>query len=105
MAPYLNGELVHIEGALPLGMLTIPEFSYMRFKLRNNDTLVLISDGVVEAMDEDDRLFGFDRVHQLLQTSISASQVAHSAQAFGQQDDITVISVKCTTVTEAALSI
>ncbi len=104
MAPYLNGELVHIEGALPLGMLTIPEFSYMRFKLRNNDTLVLISDGVVEAMDEDDRLFGFERVHQLLQTSISASQVAHSAQAFGQQDDITVISVKCTAVTEAALS-
>ena len=104
MAPYLNGELVHIEGALPLGMLTAPEFSHMRFRLHENDKLILISDGVVEAMDEEGRLYGFERVHQLLQTPVSATQVAHSAQIYGQKDDITVIAVKCTAVTEHALA-
>jgi sulfur transfer complex TusBCD TusB component (DsrH family) len=104
MAPYLNGELVHIEGSLPLGMLNTPEFTLMRFKLRENDKLILISDGVVEAMDEEGRLYGFERVHQLLQSPVSAAQVAYSAQAFGQQDDITVISVTCTGVAEPALA-
>ena len=98
MPPYLNGELVHIEGALPLGMVTAPEFSQMRFKLNANDKLILISDGVVEAMDENGRLYGFERVHQLLQTPVSAAQVAHSAQQFGQEDDISVISVTRTAV-------
>jgi serine phosphatase RsbU (regulator of sigma subunit) len=85
-------------------MLTAPEFSHMRFRLHENDKLILISDGVVEAMDEEGRLYGFERVHQLLQTSVSATQVAHSAQTYGQQDDITVIAVKCTAVTEPALA-
>lgn len=104
MPPYLNGELVHIEGSLPLGMVTSPEFSFMRFNLRENDKLFLISDGVVEAMDEEGRLYGFDRVFQLLQSSVSASQVAHSAKVFGQQDDISVISITCTAVVEPALA-
>ena len=98
MPPYLNGEPVHIEGALPLGMVTAPEFSHMRFKLNENDKLMLLSDGVVEAMDENGRLYGFERVHQLLQTPVSAAQVAHSAQQFGQEDDISVISVTRTAV-------
>ena len=98
MAPYLNGELVHIEGALPLGMVVAPEFSQMRFKLNENDKLMLISDGVVEAMDENGRLYGFERVHQLLQTPITAAQIAHSAQQYGQEDDISVISVTRTAV-------
>ena len=104
MAPYLNGELVHIEGALPLGMLRAPEFSHLRFRLHENDKLILISDGVVEAMDEDGRLYGFERVHQLLQASVSATDIAHSAQTFGQKDDITVISVTRTAVTEPAFA-
>ena len=51
MPPYLNGELMPMEGALPLGMLPGAEFSVMRFKLKESDRLVLLSDGVVEAMD------------------------------------------------------
>jgi len=34
MPPYLNGEMMSVEGALPLGMLAGPEFSVMRFKLK-----------------------------------------------------------------------
>ena len=37
MAPYLNGEPVKMEGALPLGMIEGAEFSVMRFKLSDRD--------------------------------------------------------------------
>ena len=93
MAPYLNGEMMPVEGALPLGMLPGPDFSIMRFKLNENDKLVLLSDGVVEAMDADGKLFGFERVHELLHSAISATDVATAAQRFGQEDDISVISI------------
>lgn len=103
MAPYLNGEMMSVEGALPLGMLPGPEFSVMRFRLRENDKLVLLSDGVVEAMDADGHLFGFERVHELLRTANSAFELAGVAQEFGQQDDISVISVTRTEVLAPAL--
>ena len=39
------------------------------------------------------QLFGFDRVHDLLSTASTAAGIATAAQAFGQEDDISVISV------------
>ncbi|HZB89477.1 MAG TPA: PP2C family protein-serine/threonine phosphatase [Terracidiphilus sp.] len=103
MAPYLNGEMMPVEGALPLGMLPGQEFPVMRFKLKEKDKLVLLSDGVVEAMDADGNLFGFERVHALLGTASSATEVAGAAQEFGQEDDISVISVTRTEVLTPAL--
>lgn len=65
----------------------------MHFELKAGDRLVLMSDGIAEAMDASGKLFGFERVHALLQTAKSAAEVAGAAQAFGQEDDISVISV------------
>ena len=93
MPPYLNGHLVAVEGTLPLGMKDGAEISVMRFNLKEQDRLVLLSDGVAEAMDADGHLFGFERVEELLRTARSASEVAIAAQSFGQADDISVISV------------
>lgn len=61
-----------------------------------------MSDGVAEATDADGHLFGFERVHQLLRTAMSASDVAGAAQAFGQEDVISVISVTSTEALRAA---
>jgi hypothetical protein len=83
MPPYLNGELVAMEGALPLGMIESAEFSEMRFQLKNGDRLVLMSDGIAEATDVNGQLFGFDRVHDLLSTASTAAGIATAAQAFG----------------------
>jgi len=102
--PYLNGESVAMEGALPLGMMEDAEFSVMRFRLAQGDRLVLVSDGIAEATDADGQLFGFERVQQLLQTGKSASEVAGAAQNFGQEDDISVIAVTRTAVLEPALA-
>ena len=93
LPPYLNGQLIEVEGALPLGVLESAEFSITKFQLRENDRLVLASDGVVEAMDEHSRLFGFARLQELLQGGPTAADLASAAQSFGQQDDISVIAV------------
>ncbi len=104
MTPYLNGEAMHVDGALPLGMLPEAELSTMRFKLQENDKLVVLSDGVVEAMDAEGHLFGFERLHELLHKAVTANEVASAAQRFGQEDDISVISVTRTAVLTPAMA-
>jgi serine phosphatase RsbU (regulator of sigma subunit) len=92
-----------MEGALPLGMMASAEFSVMRFQFAPGDRLLLLSDGVVEAQDAHGRLFGFERIHALLEQPITATQVAAAAQHFGQQDDISVLSITRTAVPEMAI--
>lgn len=93
IAPYLNGEPVEIEGSLPLGMIEAADFSVMRFMLHERDRLVLMSDGISEATDVDGNLFGFDRVIELLRKTGSIADLANAAQKFGQEDDISIISI------------
>jgi hypothetical protein len=93
LPPYLNGQPVAIEGSLPLGVLPEADVTVLRFQLAEGDRLVLLSDGIAEAIDGNGQLFGFDRVHDLLQTRLSATELANAAQSFGQEDDISVIYV------------
>ncbi|MGC2160553.1 MAG: SpoIIE family protein phosphatase [Silvibacterium sp.] len=98
LPPYLNGKPVPVEGALPLGTMSNPEPSITRFKLNEGDRLVLVSDGIAEAMDADGKLFGFERIEQLLASDsasrpVSVAALAEAAQEFGQEDDISVIAV------------
>ena len=93
LPPYLNGKPMEIDGSLPLGMIEQFESSVHRFQLAPKDRLLLLSDGVAEATDEQGKLFGFDRVLELVRTQPSATQIAEAAQAFGQEDDISVIAV------------
>jgi len=93
IAPYLNGDPIAMEGALPLGMIESAEFSVMNFKLNEHDKLILISDGIAEATDANGALFGFERIRDLLRTTSNAAAVAAAAQTFGQEDDISVIAV------------
>jgi len=53
--------------------------------------LMLITDGVVEARSKTGELFGFERSAKL--SSNTADAIAQAAQAFGQEDDITVLTV------------
>ncbi len=94
LPPYLNGKELAMEGALPLGMIEQAEFSLMRFQLAPGDTLMLMSDGIAEAQDEQGQLFGFERIHAMLRQPITAAEVATAAQNFGQQDDILALRVE-----------
>ncbi len=93
LPPYLNGKQLGMEGALPLGLFAGAEPSQMRFQLEPGDRLVLISDGILEAMNGQGELFGFERIAELLGGEASASALADAAQGFGQEDDISVIAV------------
>ena len=93
LPPYLNGKPLDMEGALPLGMIDGAEFSVMHFNLTPNDKLVIVSDGILEATDANGKLFGFDRVAELLSNSTPVKALADAAQAFGQEDDISLVAV------------
>jgi phosphoserine phosphatase RsbU/P len=90
--PYLSSQEIALEGSLPLGV--VPEVSYdeTRLYLHPGDRILFYSDGVVEARRPSGELFGFDRVHNL--SNQPAYYIADAAKVFGQEDDITVVTVK-----------
>jgi Stage II sporulation protein E (SpoIIE)/Beta-galactosidase jelly roll domain len=94
LPPYLNDKELEMEGALPLGTIPDAEHSVTTFVLHPGDALTLMSDGIVEAQDAHGRLFGFDRILELLENKQSAEQIATAAQEFGQEDDILVLQVR-----------
>jgi hypothetical protein len=93
LPPYLNGQELAIEGALPLGAAPGIDFPVLNFKLAEGDSLMLMTDGVAEAQDAAGQLFGFDRIDQMLRGGLAAAALATAAQNFGQEDDITVLTV------------
>jgi Stage II sporulation protein E (SpoIIE) len=93
LPPYLNGEPVAMEGALPLGTIEGAEFSVTRFLLQPNDRLVIASDGLAEARSTEGKLFGFARVQELVREGKTAAELADTIQVFGQEDDISIITL------------
>ncbi len=93
LPPYLNGNELPIEGALPLGVISGMQFPVSRLTLSPSDSLFLMTDGVVEAQDAKGRLFGFDRTAELLHSGANGAALASAAQSFGQGDDITVLTL------------
>src|SRR5580698_3754421 len=96
LPPYLNGEEIDLVGALPLGILSATEYEYTAVQLKPGDRLTFVSDGVVEAQSKlhgnKDELFGFDRTRALSRQP--AAVIAEAARQFGQNDDITVVTVE-----------
>jgi len=92
LPPYLNSQEVAVAGGLPLGVLPEIHYEELRLYLHPGDRILLMSDGVVEARKPSGELFGFDRVHNL--SNQSAFYLAEAAKAFGQEDDITVLTVR-----------
>jgi serine phosphatase RsbU (regulator of sigma subunit) len=92
LPPYLNTQEVNLPGGLPLGVLTDVIYEEVRLYLHPGDRLLLMSDGVVEARHSTGELFGFDRVHNL--SNQTAFYIADAAKVFGQEDDITVLTVR-----------
>jgi len=91
LGPYLRGREVQLESGLPLGIIAGAEYSETVLALDPGDTLTLLSDGVVEAQNPQRELFGFERTAAI--STRSAEEIARAAQQFGQEDDITVLTV------------
>jgi hypothetical protein len=92
LPPYLNSQEIAIPGGLPLGVVANLTYDEIRLFLHPGDRVLFLSDGVVEARTPSGELFGFDRVHNL--SNQSAFYIADAAKEFGQEDDITVLTVR-----------
>ncbi len=92
LAPFIDGEEIEVPHDLPLGIVEDIEYSERRLQLPENGTLTFISDGVVEAKNGRKELFGFERARAL--SAQSAAKIADAAKEFGQEDDITVVTIQ-----------
>jgi hypothetical protein len=91
LSPYHNGCELPCESGLPLGIMPESAYPETRVLLNPGDALTFLSDGVVEARSTAGELFGFDRTQEISRQS--AEQIADTAARFGQEDDITVLTL------------
>jgi hypothetical protein len=91
ISPYLEGKEIALENGLPLGLTTATTYAESRFSVAPGQQLALLTDGVVEARNADGELFGFARTSRI--AASSADAIAESAVRFGQDDDITVLTL------------
>ena len=91
IAPYLNGKEMTMQGNLPLGLNPSVTFDQVVIQLKHKDRLLVITDGVIEAKNAKNELFGFNRARSI--SHLPASFIVKAAEIFGQDDDITVVSI------------
>jgi sigma-B regulation protein RsbU (phosphoserine phosphatase) len=92
------------QGSYPVGLVPEAEYTAVHLKLEPNDTLVLFSDGVTEAMDPEDQLFGVARLQEALEGHIDTSlddlqklileSVENFSRGARQGDDVTILLVR-----------
>jgi len=92
ISPYCQGKELPCDNGLPLGLVAANSYAESSFLLSAGEQLTLLTDGVIEARNGAGELFGFDRT--AANASLTAEAIAQQAQAFGQDDDITVLTVE-----------
>jgi phosphoserine phosphatase RsbU/P len=92
LPPYLDGSEAKINSSLPLGIVSGLTYDETSLSVAPNSILTFVSDGVVEAANARRELFGFDRTREI--STASARDIVESARAWGQNDDITVVTVR-----------
>jgi serine phosphatase RsbU (regulator of sigma subunit) len=89
--PYIDGKELPVENGLPLGLSTESTYTDSTFQLAPDQQVTLLTDGVVEARSATGKLLGFERLASL--TLSPAAEIAETAKNFGQEDDITVLTL------------
>jgi hypothetical protein len=90
ISPYIDGREVELENGLPLGISVATVYS--ETAIQATGVLTFLSDGVAEARNAKGELLGFERMAEL--TTKSAAEIANAALHWGQEDDITVLTVR-----------
>ena len=100
------------EGSYPVGLVPEAEYTAVCLKLEPGDTLVLFSDGVTEAMDPDEEMFGIARLKELLTGQLECplellqkcvlEAVENFARGAHQADDLTLLIVRFRATAAAA---
>ena len=94
LPPLLDEQELEAPAALPLGLAKGIEYPEALWTLEPGMQLTLLTDGVVEAAAlPSGELFGFERTRRISRQS--PREIAEAARAWGQNDDITVITIQC----------
>ncbi len=91
-APYCSGSEIEVVAGLPVGIVAGATWEETSITLMAGEQLTLVSDGVIEAENAQRELFGFERTREI--SGKCAQEIAEAAKAWGQNDDITVVSVR-----------
>lgn len=102
IAPYLAGKELEIENGLPLGLAAEAIYRESTFHLAPGQQVTLVTDGVVEARDKTGALFGFERTASI--STQTADQIARAAKQFGQEDDITALTLMAAVWPQSAVA-
>jgi len=99
-----KAEEAFTEGSYPVGLVPEAEYTAACLKLEPGDTLVLFTDGVTEAMDPDEELFGVPRLRQVLNGQLECplehlqkcilEAVENFTRGARQADDLTLLIVR-----------
>jgi len=92
LPPYLDGTEINLDASFPLGVIREIQYSETTVRISPGSVVTLVSDGVVEAMNSRRELFGFDRTREI--STSSAGKIVEAARAWGQSDDITVVTIR-----------
>jgi phosphoserine phosphatase RsbU/P len=101
LSPYRDGREIELHPGLPLGVIHGMTYEQVTFQLEQGMRIIFLSDGVVEAQNDEGELFGFERTQQV--SNESARYIAQTAKRFGQNDDITVISIYIAALEKSAV--
>jgi serine phosphatase RsbU (regulator of sigma subunit) len=93
LAPFLNQYEMSLPSALPLGLDSDVTYEKTTFRLAVGDRLSFYTDGLLEARNAAGEIFSFERLSALMATRPDAKQAIDAAVAFGQEDDITVLTL------------
>jgi serine phosphatase RsbU (regulator of sigma subunit) len=93
LPPYLNGQEYPLDASLPLGLIGFAEYTEEKLQLYPGDQLSVYTDGLLEATSPTGELFGFERMKALFATRPNAQEAMKAAIDFGQEDDITVLTI------------
>ena len=99
-SPFLNGNEITVESDLPIGILEWTAYPDALLSLADGDRIAIYTDGLLEARNRSGELYGFDRLRTLFSFSNSAKEAAEVGIDFGQDDDITVLTITRTTSDE-----
>ncbi len=92
-SPFLNKQELVLPGALPLGIVLSATYEETPIDLREGDHFALYTDGLLEARSANGEIFSFDRLDALFRTHPDAARATDAAVSFGQDDDITVLTL------------
>lgn len=94
---------VPVDSGLPLGVREEEEYSVCTLDFQKDDIVLAYSDGVTEARDSDDQLFGDERFLEVVRSGPSRPEklvetVANAVFSFAgtrsQSDDLTIVAVR-----------